>query len=317
MTTAKSGLAELLEEQGPLVVDGALATELEARGHDLSHPLWSGKTLKEDPEAIKQVHLDYFLAGADIAITASYQATTQGLKDHFQIEEDEAKDLIRLSVRLAQEAKNEAAKHGVDNILNLLVAGSVGPYGAYLANGSEYRGDYHLSAAQFQAFHRPRIEALVEAGVDLLAVETIPSIHELRAIRDLLQGDFPSTTAWYSCSLKDASHMADGTSLSELAASLAGYEGQTLAVGFNCVPPGLALEALEHMRTLTDLPLVCYPNSGETYTAEQHAWSGDKPTEQMRDLAVRYRAAGAQLVGGCCRTTPGDIQSIAKALQDD
>lgn len=317
MSGAKAGLAELLEQQGPLVIDGALATELESRGHDLSHPLWSGKTLKENPEAIKQVHLDYFLAGADIAITSSYQATAQGLKDHFQLDEDEAKDLIRLSVRLAQEAKNEAAKQGADNILKLLVAGSVGPYGAYLADGSEYRGDYNLSPAQYQAFHRPRIEALVEAGVDLLAVETIPNIQEIRAIRDLLQADFPSTTAWYSCTLKDATHMADGTPLSELVASLKCSEGQTLAVGFNCVPPGLALEALEHMRTLTNLPLVCYPNSGETYTAGEHAWSGNKATEQMRDLTIRYRDVGAQLIGGCCRTTPKDIESIAKALQDD
>lgn len=317
MSATKAGLAELLEQQGPLVIDGALATELETRGHDLSHPLWSGKTLKESPDTIKQVHLDYFLAGAHVAITASYQATTQGLKDHFQLEEDEAKDLIRLSVRLAQEAKNEAAKHGVDDLLNLLIAGSVGPYGAYLADGSEYRGDYALSPEQFRDFHRPRIQALVEAGVDLLAVETIPNIQEVRAISDLLKAEFPSTTAWYSVTLKDATHMADGTSLSELVAALKDHEDQTLALGFNCVPPGLALEALEHLRGLTDLPLLCYPNSGETYTAEHNAWSGNKSTEQVRDLAVRYRSAGAQLIGGCCRTTPQDIKSIATALQDD
>lgn len=317
MSTPKAGLAELLEQQGPLVIDGALATELEARGHDLSHPLWSGKTLKEKPEAIKQVHLDYFLAGADIAITASYQTTTQGLKDHFQLDEDEAKDLIRLSVRLAQEAKNEAAKHGVDNILNLLVAGSVGPYGAYLANGSEYTGDYDLSTAQYENFHRPRIQALVEAGVDLLAIETMPNSLEIRAIRDLLQVEFPSTVAWYSCTLKDATHLADGSPLFDLSSAFYGYERQVLAVGFNCVQPEIALEALEHMRTLTTLPLLCYPNSGETYKAEQHSWSGDRSTEQMRDLALRYRAEGAQLVGGCCRTTPKDIKSIADGLQDD
>ena len=210
MTTAKAGLVELLEDRGSLVIDGALATELETRDHNLSHPLWSGKILKEDPESIRQIHLDYFLAGADIAITASYQATTQGLEHHFQLNEDDAKELIRLSVRLAQEAKNEAAKHGVDDVLSLLVAGSVGPYGAYLANGSEYRGDYNLSSEQFQAFHRPRIEALVEAGVDLLAVETIPNINELKAIRDLLRADFSTVTAFYGCTLQDASHIADG-----------------------------------------------------------------------------------------------------------
>lgn len=309
-----SELATLLADGKSLVIDGALATELETRGHDLSHALWSGKTLIEDPDCIRQVHLDYFLAGADIAITASYQASIIGLQQHLSLSETEAKNLVKLSATLAQEAREQAYNSGVPRTRQLLVAGSVGPYGAYLADGSEYRGDYTCTAEEFKAFHRPRIAALLDAGVDFLGIETIPSFNEVRALLELLRSEFPSATAWLGCTLKDASHISDGTPLSEVLSLISQHSDQTLAFGINCVPPSTALASLKHMRSLTAMPLLCYPNSGETYVPSEHVWTGDKSGREIRESSLQFRAAGASLIGGCCRTTPEDIKNIALVL---
>ena len=309
-----SELATLLADGKSLVIDGALATELETRGHDLSHALWSGKTLIEDPDCIRQVHLDYFLAGADIAITASYQASIIGLQQHLSLSGTEAKHLVKLSATLAQKAREQAYESGVPRTRKLLVAGSVGPYGAYLADGSEYRGDYTCTAEEFKAFHRPRITALLDAGVDFLGIETIPSFNEVRALLELLHSEFPTATAWLGCTLKDASHISDGTPLSEVLSFVSQYSDQTLAFGINCVPPSTALASLQHMRSLTAMPLLCYPNSGETYVPSEHVWTGDKSGREIRESSLQFRAAGASLIGGCCRTTPEDIKNIALVL---
>lgn len=177
-------VAPLLAANGTLILDGALATELEARGCDLSDPLWSAKVLIENPELIYQVHLDYFEAGAQCAITASYQATPQGFLRR-GLDQAQSLALIAKSVQLAQQARSDyLAQH--PQAAPLLIAGSVGPYGAYLADGSEYRGDYSLPQEEMIAFHRPRIQALAEAGVDLLACETLPSFSETAGVADVV-----------------------------------------------------------------------------------------------------------------------------------
>lgn len=304
-------LAALLAGERCIVLDGALATELQARGCDLDDPLWSAKVLLERPELIGQVHLDYFRAGAQCAITASYQATPPGLAAR-GLDPAQARQLIARSAQLALDARREH-RQAHPGAGPLLVAGSVGPYGAYLADGSEYRGDYALPQARMMDFHRPRIAALVEAGVDLLACETLPSAPEIRALQALL-GEFPDASAWFSFTLRDAAHLSDGTPLREVVASLDG-DRQVLAVGVNCVAPPLATAALQHLSTLTALPLVVYPNSGERFDAQGKAWvCGDAATGTLADHLDAWRAAGARLIGGCCRTTPGDIAQLAQRL---
>nr|POE58698.1 homocysteine s-methyltransferase [Quercus suber] len=317
---SNTDFAALVEAQGPLVIDGALATELEVRGHDLNHALWSAKVLRDDPQSILDVHLDYYLAGADVAITASYQASTQGLIDHFAMTTDEAATLVRRSVELAHQARTQTYERGgVVRDRRLLVAGSVGPYGAYLANGSEYRGDYVLSALEFRNFHRPRIAALVEAGVDLLAVETMPSLAEIEAVLDLLANDFPNAIAWIGCTVKDGQCLSDGSPLAEVVETIARQRGSVVAVGINCVPTSVAAEALRSMADAAarfDMPLVCYPNSGETWDASTKTWHGAQAARDgMGDQVDEWVAAGARLIGGCCRTGPRDIEAIAKALK--
>ncbi|WNN43435.1 homocysteine S-methyltransferase [Winslowiella toletana] len=301
-------VAEILEHSTTLVLDGALATELEARGCDLTDSLWSAKVLMENPELIYQVHYDYFSAGAQCAITASYQATPQGFATR-GLDAAQSQALIARSVELAARARTDyLALHPQSG--KLLIAGSVGPYGAFLADGSEYRGDYQLPHVEMMAFHRPRMAALVAAGVDLLACETLPSFAEIKALVALLQ-EFPATPAWFSFTLRDSEHLSDGTPLSEVVALLA-TTPQVVAMGINCIALESVTAALTTLNALTTAPLVVYPNSGEHYDASSKTWSNDADGCALSDKLPQWHAAGAKLIGGCCRTTPADIAAIVK-----
>ncbi|MDD1476929.1 homocysteine S-methyltransferase [Arthrobacter sp. H16F315] len=311
-------LSRMLDAGANLTLDGALATELEAHGCDLDDPLWSAKVLLEQPHLIKRVHLDYFRAGASVATTASYQATTLGYARR-GLSKHEAMELVALSVCLADEARREYLVENPD-AGPLLVAGSVGPYGAYLADGSEYRGDYRFSPNEFLDFHRPRISALVDAGADFLACETLPSLPEAQSLLALLK-EF-NVEAWLSFTLRDGGHISDGTPLAQMA-ELCREQPLAVAIGVNCVPLELVSPALKALGEATKLPLVAYPNSGESYDPVTKTWgpveTGDRPAGRdsrrplgLSDEAPIWRDLGARLIGGCCRTTPHDIAAVAK-----
>lgn len=318
MTTKLS--THLTPTSPPIILDGALATYLETLGADISGALWSAEILIKNPDLIKKTHLDYYRAGAHVAITASYQASIPGLTKHLGLNEHDAKAIVKKSVQLAIDAKNEVLRTSppsASSASKLFVAGSVGPYGAFLANGSEYCGDYDLSKEDMKAFHRGRIEALVAAGVDVLACETIPQKAEAVALLELLATEFPDTEAWFSFTLRDGAHIADGTSLAEIAALFEGVK-QVVAVGFNCTPDDLGLEALKNLRPFMEksgVTMVTYPNSGESWNAQAREWEG-KRTEgsTLAEKTVEWRKAGAGLIGGCCRTTPDDIKTMCEAL---
>lgn len=307
---------ELLLKNEPrtVILDGALATKLESLGADLHDPLWSCKTLIEQPSLIQEVHRSYYNAGADIAITASYQASTTGLAEQRDMSEADAQALIRKSVELAQAARDEVLSTPIEAGRGLLVAGSVGPYGAYLADGSEYRGDYVVSRQAMQAFHRPRIQALVDANVDMLALETMPNFAEVEALLALLSSEFPHVRAWVSCTLRDGETMSDGTPLEALAA-VVDDDPEIIAVGVNCVPKELVTPALRALRAETGKPLLCYPNSSEVWNAVHKTWGGivDAQKSGWLDLVREWKEAGARMIGGCCRTGPEDIKAIRNA----
>lgn len=300
-------LTAILEKQPFVVLDGAMATELEARGCNLADNLWSAKVLMENPELIREVHLDYYRAGAQVAITASYQATPAGFAAR-GLDEAQSRALIGKSVALARKAR-EAYLAENAHAGTLLVAGSVGPYGAFLADGSEYRGDYVRSAEAFTAFHRPRVEALLDAGADLLACETLPSFAEIRALAALL-AEYPRARAWFSFTLRDSEHLSDGTPLRDVVSVLASSP-QIVALGINCIALENTTAALKHLQSLTALPLVVYPNSGEHYDAVTKTWHHHgEACETLAGYLPQWLDAGAKLIGGCCRTTPKDIAEL-------
>ncbi|MFN3492730.1 MAG: homocysteine S-methyltransferase, partial [Anaerolineales bacterium] len=229
-------IEQLLQKQNIIVLDGALATELENRGCDLNDSLWSAKILIEQPELIRQVHLDYFNAGADVAITASYQATVEGFAQR-GLNKNQAIELIKKSVQIAKDARDEFWSDEKNRINRQypLIAGSVGPYGAFLADGSEYRGDYQLTESELINFHRPRIEALIESGVDLLACETIPNFDEAKALVKLIS-EFTHASAWFTFTAKDGEHISHGEKIADIAKWLDSFE-QVSAIGINCSSP--------------------------------------------------------------------------------
>jgi homocysteine S-methyltransferase len=295
------------------VLDGGLATELEARGHDLTDRLWSARLLLTEPDAIEEVHLAYFRAGARVATTASYQASIEGFAAA-GLERETALRAIRRSVELAARARErfraEEAAGGRDPG-QLLVAGSVGPYGALLADGSEYRGDYDPGDAALEAFHRPRIEMLVDAGVDLLAVETIPTMREGRVLVRLL--DETDVPAWLSYTGRDDTLTAAGEPFAE-AIALASSGGNIVAVGVNCTAPRHVPGLLAAARTATTKPLVAYPNRGDRWDATGRAWRSDPRGAWDAEIVASWTALGAGWLGGCCGTGPHDIERLAAAL---
>jgi len=311
-----SPLTRALERDGLLVLDGALATELERHGADLSGGLWSARLLVERPELISRVHRDYFQAGADVAITASYQASVDGFA-RAGVPASEAADLIRLSVVLAVRARDDfwdqLPERDRQHRSRPLVATSVGPYGAVLADGSEYRGRYDLPYDDLVRFHRERLHVLAAAGVQVLACETIPSLVEARALVEVL-GGFPDLTAWLSFSARNDTEVSDGTPVTDCAAYLQDQD-QIVAVGVNCTGVRHITPLIRQFRRSTDKPVVVYPNSGEVYDAGAQAWSGRRDTADYGRLAAGWFEAGARLIGGCCRTQPDDIGAVVRVLR--
>ena len=304
-------IATILTTHPLVILDGALATELERRGCDLNDPLWSAKILLEQPYIIKQVRLDYFRAGADCATTASYQATFEGFEKR-GLTHEQAHALIQKSVQIARDARDEFWRDGKNRNERArpFIAASVGPYGAFLHNGSEYRGDYGLSENELMDFHRERMAALVDAGADMLACETIPTLVEAHALTQLLQ-EFPNMTAWFSFTARDGEHISHGEHFADVVAEIAPHE-QVAAIGINCTSPRFISSLVKIARAKTDKPIVAYPNSGEIYDAQNNQWLGETACQDFAMQAQEWYDLGARVIGGCCRTTPEHIHAIPK-----
>lgn len=310
-------IAQMLALQGFVVLDGAMATELEQKGADLNDPLWSARCLIESPELIAQVHQDYLMAGADIISSATYQASESGFKER-GMSSAEARSLLRTSVALSVRARNDfwLAETQHDKLqsprIKPLVAASMGPFGACLRDGSEYHGNYAASWREVSAFHRERMLRLAEGGADLLAFETIPSLSEAEILLELLEkhvADLQGQQAWICFSCKDAVHVSHGETFAACM-ELLSHSNHLAATGINCTAPDLISELLG-TASRTDIPLMVYPNSGKTWVAQDHCWTGQDQTHFAID---EWYAAGARLIGGCCRTRPSDISAVRKTL---
>jgi homocysteine S-methyltransferase len=305
---------EFLTRQGFLLLDGGLATEIERQGVVLDTDLWSASVLVDQPEILSRVHRDYLEAGADCLATASYQASLDGL-GRYGMSRAGAESALARSVSIATEARDDfwADSRNRENRIRPLVAASIGPYGAYLADGSEYRGDYGLTEQELLDFHRQRWEILASAGADLMACETIPSRVEARALKKLIERD-PGPPAWVSLSCRTGAELADGTSLIDTVSELLGTRN-LVAVGVNCVAPSLIEPLVVTIRTVWQKPIVVYPNSGEIWNARAHRWgSGLSSENTFADVAAWYRE-GASLIGGCCRTGPDEIGRLRNRLE--
>ncbi len=327
-----SSFDAFLHSQGFVLLDGGLATELERAGHDLNDPLWSAKVLVEDPGAVEAVHAAYLRAGADCVITATYQATFEGLAARGVARAD-AERIFRDAVDLAVRARDRfwAAEANRAGRNRPLVAASIGPYGAFLADGSEYHGNYGVGPAALADFHRPRLRLLAASPADIIACETIPSFAEARVLADLVE-DATDKPAWFTFTCRDedgaGSHvrgghvrgsrtlgacLSDGTPLDEVAA-WADETASVHAVGVNCTPAHLLPPIIRTLAAATRKPVVAYPNGGGEWDAATKTW-GRADAEPDWGAACRsWVAAGAGVVGGCCRVGPEDIRAMRAAL---
>lgn len=292
----------IIERAGAVLFDGALATELERRGADLSSHLWSARLIDAAPEAIIDVHLDHLRAGADVVSSASYQASRLGFVKAGRTEA-EADASMTKAVELSREA---VRRHGGAG----LVAASLGPYGAVLADGSEFTGDYPLSVDELVAFHLPRVEAVLRGGPDLVLFETLPSMAECKAVA-AIASRFPATWFMASFSAK-AGAVCDGSSFATVVDRLDAISN-VLAVGINCTAPA-HIAPLLRSATPTRVLLAAAPNSGEQWNASNRQWAGTSGPTAFSALTSSFLSAGARIIGGCCRTTPADIASARRVL---
>lgn len=282
------------------LIDGGLSTALEALGNSLHTSLWSGELLRNHSEQIRSAHQLFVAAGAQVLITSSYQVTYPGCQSQGWSEAEVDAALI---------ASTELARfEGVK------VAASVGPYGAYLADGSEYRGNYGLSKEELKDFHRARLAKLIESKPDLLAIETIPELKEAEAIIELLSELSNTIPFWISFSCKSTSEISSGELFAD-AVKLANSSPQLLAVGINCTAPDLIAPLLKSAAQHVGAPFVVYPNSGRQWDAVNKVWLGDPELSFTREQIDAWIALGTQYVGGCCGVGPRDIANIAPLLQ--
>lgn len=285
---------------GALVLDGGLSNQLADQGCDLSDPLWTARLLADDPGQILAAHTAYVRAGADVLTTSGYQASHEGFARR-GIGRAGGTALLRRAVTLAREAA--AARPGVR------VAASVGPYGAVLADGSEYRGRYGRTVRELTGFHRPRIEAAASAGPDVLALETVPDLDEAEAM--LRAAEPTGLPVWLSYTVEGGLTRA-GQPLADAFAVAAGRE-EVIAVGVNCCAPEDVLPAVELAVAVTGKPAVAYPNSGEHWNATARRFEG--PHTFAPSLATAWQSAGARLIGGCCRVGPPAVAALRARLR--
>ncbi|RAI79067.1 homocysteine S-methyltransferase [Macrococcoides goetzii] len=288
-------------QQDIVILDGGFGTTVEQFGYDVKHELWSSNLLQSNPEAVYKVHKAFVDSGAEIILTNTYQASVQSFLNN-GITKDEARTYLEKAVELATRAAGDKA----------IVAGSLGPYGAMLGNGSEYTGDYKETEEDYIQYHKERLDILIEAGVNVFAFETIPNIEEIKAVKKLLRY-YPDIEAWISITLKDSDHLSDGTSLEAVIREINEIDN-ILAFGVNCTSVKVIDGAVDKLITLSDKPLILYPNSGRKYDAVKKIWI-DQQDESLVEAAVKWQAKGVKIIGGCCQVGPEEISELVRTLR--
>ena len=307
----KTDLNEILRQNRIMIIDGSMSTALEALGADLNNTLWTASVLKDQPDLVRRVHYDYFRAGADCGITCSYQATIPGLMAA-GCTETEAEELISRSVTLFLEAREQwwNDEGRAAGRMYPLCLGAVGPYGAYLADGSEYTGNYSMDPAFLRDFHYRRMQLLHEAGADILLLETQPALPEVLVEADIaeqLGADY-----WISFTCRDRSHTCHGEDIRHCAEVLSRDHPHLRMLGINCTKPEYIASLIRQLRSGTGLPVAVYPNSGEVYDPDTKTWSSGGGVD-FEAYVLAYMAAGADAVGGCCTTTGKHIRQVVSA----
>lgn len=298
-----------------LVLDGAMSDALEQEGFNVrATHLWTAQALVNDLDKVYQAHLNYLKAGANIIITNTYQATVRGFKEA-GYQQEQAQHYIRAAVKIAQKARDDyEAESGQHNC----VAATIGSYGAYLDDGSEYTGAYHLNKEEFLQFHLPRLKAVLAEKPDLLAIETQPRLDEVIILLNWLKEQAPQIPVYVSFTLRkqeEPNYISDGTSIKEAVTQVNQFK-QVFAIGINCIHPLAVSPALRNIRLYTQKPMVVYPNLGGIYNIKEGKWEPFKEKIDLPTLVKEWYGLGAKLIGGCCSSLPKQIKIISQTYRN-
>ncbi|CAB4694251.1 MAG: homocysteine S-methyltransferase [Actinobacteria bacterium] len=283
-------------------LDGGLSTALEANGNKLTGSLWTGELLRTAPREIEKAHRDFVNAGAQVIITSAYQLSFSGC-DIRGWSKSDVISALALSTELARSASSDHDVH---------VAASVGPYGASLSDGSEYRGRYGVSRSVLREFHKQRLDILIETEPDILALETMPDIEEVEVLLDLLDETGSDIPFWVAYSCKEGNQTNAGQPFRE-AAQIVAERKYALAVGINCTAPEFIAPLLNSAEI--DFPFVVYPNAGRKWDASKKEWIGKPNGRFAPDLLAEWIELGATIIGGCCGVSPRDIEAMELLYQ--
>jgi homocysteine S-methyltransferase len=273
-------------------LDGGLSTALEAQGFVIDGAMWTGELLLTNPEAVTAAHRSFVDAGADIIITGSYQLSFEGGR-RAGWTDDEVEQALRNSTTAARLAAKD----------DTLVAASIGPFGAHRNDGSEFRGNYGVADSAIRDYHDRRIDILLDTEPDLLALETMPNIAEVRVLLELIESKSADMPFWVSFTVTEPGVINGGGTFAEACALVEQY-GNAMAVGINCSPLSVITPTLSGVDT--DLPFVVYPNAGQTWDSDAMAWSGE-PEFTSASQVDEWVNLGARIVGGCCGYGPSKL----------
>lgn len=258
-------------------------------------------------------------------ITNTYQASVEGFVQYLDLDEDQSLNLIISTVRLAHLARDRYMAEHPEKEKAPLIAASIGPYGAHLHDGSEYTGNYvdYVSKETLKKWHRVRLEAVVESGVDCLAIETIPALLEMEAILELIQDEYPDIKYWLSFQCRNERELAHGENFAESCLDLwrnkVLHKDNLMAIGVNCLHPKNVtplFQSLNGNRPAEDrIPLIVYPNSEEVYEVAT-GWSGKEDCAPLENYVPEWIGLGAKFIGGCCRTYARDIKRIKAKVEN-
>lgn len=306
-------LKKFLEKQNALILDGALGTQMQNHGFNINDSLWSAKFLDENPDAIKLVHKEYLEAGADCIISSSYQASLEGFLEK-GFNEEKATHLISSSIKIAKDTRDEFwESYKNSDRLKPLIAASIGPYGAYLANGAEYSGNYEISEEKLSSFHEKRLDTIMQMHPDIIACETIPLFSEVKILSKLLE-KYEHTTSWICLSAKNENLTNAGDNIEEVISWL-NTQKHIDAIGINCTAPQYISALIKKIKRISDKLIVIYPNGGSAYNPISKIWESSlTDPEEFAKMAFLWNSLGADIIGGCCETTPKEIKKIREYL---
>lgn len=327
-------------EKRHLVLDGALGTQLESiipndsEIQPKNDPLWSTKVLMTQPKLIERIHYQYLQSGSDIIMTSTYQASCAGLIKYANSYTDEVAHVWERSVDMAN---NAIRRHKLENntkpIRNRdpIICGSVGPYGAFLANGAEYTGEYGMiSNEELEKHHFKLLQFLIlHPDVKLIAIETIPNFREFKVLVNLLTKLLslhgPNQKFYLSINVRNESEMCDGTPVEKVMNYL-NFKMKTMgilqrnifAIGYNCVDYHLVTSLIDNLTMFNEfhIPMIVYPNLGYVYSTKHEEYIAYQDTNELELMILDWLKRGVKIIGGCCGSGPQEIEKISEVVNN-